>query len=143
MKIIKSELNPVDDYMAHYEIQMDKSVDFKLLEEFCSIKEAEYYFHLDFYDNEDFELEWDSTKESLQDFLDKCKESNICIKDPLYWDLSFGIDGEDVDIIFDCLSETGEKFIYLDMEGSMKTIEKVLSIIEKIDKKGNVIKVVK
>ena len=139
MKIIKSELTPVDDYMAHYEIQMDKPVDFKLLEEFCNIKEADYYFTLEFYDDEDFELEWDSTKEPfLQDFLDKCKESNICIKDPLYWDLTFGINGEDVDIGYE-----GYNTIYLNMEGSMKTIEKVLSIIEKIDKKDNIIKVVK
>lgn len=138
MKIIKSELNPIDEYMAHYEIQMNKSVDFKLLEEFCSIKEAEYYFHLDFYDNEDFELEWDSTKESLQEFLDKCKESNICIKDPLYWDLLFGVNGEDINIGYE-----GYNTIYLNMEGSKNTINKVLSIIEKIDKKSNVIKVVK
>ena len=141
MKIIKSELTPIDDYMVHYEIQMDKQVDFKLLEEFCNIKEADYYFDLEIYDddNEDNDIEWDSTKEPfLQDFLDKCKESNICIKDPLYWDLTFGIDGEDINIGYE-----GYNTIYLNMEGSKNTINKVLSIIEKIDKKSNVIKVVK
>ena len=140
MKIIKSELTPVDDYMAYYEIQMDKPVDFKLLEEFCNIKEADYYFDLEFCDDDDFELEWDSIKEPfIQDFLDRCKESNICIKDPLYWDLLFGIDGEDVTIGYEGKDNT----IYLSMEGSKNTINKVLFIIEKIDKKDNVIKVVK
>ena len=140
MKIIKSELTPIGNYIGNYEIQMDKPVDFKLLEEFCNIKEADYYFNLEFYDDDEFELEWDSIKEPfLQDFLDKCKESNICIKDPLYWDLLFGFDGEDVNIGYDGKDNT----IYLNMEGSMKTIEKVLSIIEKIDKKDNIIKVVK
>ena len=141
MKIIKSELTPIGNYIGNYEIQMDKPVDFKLLEEFCNIKEADMYIDLEFYDDDDeFELDWDSTKEPfIQDFLDKCKESNICIKDPLYWDLLISIDGEDVNIGYDGKDNT----IYLNMEGSMKTIEKVLSIIEKIDKKDNVIKVVK
>ena len=139
MKIIKSELTPIGNYIGNYEIQMDKPVDFKLLEEFCNIKEADYYFNLEFYDDDEFELEWDSIKEPfLQDFLDKCKESNIGIKDPLYWDLLFGFDGEDINIGYDCVHT-----IYLNMEGSKNTINKVLSIIEKIDKKDNVIKVVK
>ena len=141
MKIVKSELTPIGNYIGNYEIQMDKPVDFKLLEEFCNIKEADMYIDLEFYDDDDeFELDWDSTKEPfIQDFLDKCKESNIYIKDPLYWDLLISIDGEDVNIGY----EGKDNIIYLNMEGSMKTIEKVLSIIEKIDKKGNVIKVVK
>ena len=141
MKIIKSELTPIGNYIGNYEIQMDKPVDFKLLEEFCNIKEADMYIDLEFYDDDDeFELDWDSTKEPfIQDFLDKCKESNICIKDPLYWDLYISIDGEDVNIGYEGKDNT----IYLNMEGSKNTINKVLSIIEKIDKKSNVIKVVK
>ena len=141
MKIVKSELTPIGNYIGNYEIQMDKPVDFKLLEEFCNIKEAEYYFNLEFYfDDENNDIEWNSNEEPfIQDFLDKCKESNICIKDPLYWDLLISIDGEDVNIGYD----GNDNSIYLNMEGSKNTIEKVLSIIEKIDKKGNVIKVVK
>ena len=141
MKIIKSELTPIGDYIANYNIQMDKPVDFKLLEEFCNIKEADIYANLEFYDDDEFELEWDAAKEydSIQEFLNKCKESNINIKDPLYWDLLISIDGEDVNIGYEGYDNT----IYLNMEGSKNTINKVLSIIEKIDKKDNVIKVVK
>ncbi len=140
MKIVKSELTPIGNYIGNYEIQMDKPVDFKLLEEFCNIKEADGCYDLELYDDDEFDIEWNSINEPfIQDFLDKCKESNICIKDPLYWDLLFGFDGEDVNIGYDGKDNT----IYLNMEGSMKTIEKVLSIIEKIDKKDNVIKVVK
>ena len=140
MKIVKSELTPIGNYIGNYEIQMDKPVDFKLLEEFCNIKESDGCYDLELYDDDEFDIEWNSINEPfIQDFLDKCKESNICIKDPLYWDLLFGFDGEDVNIGYDGKDNT----IYLNMEGSMKTIEKVLSIIEKIDKKDNVIKVVK
>ena len=138
MKIIDKSLTPIDNYNAHYEFKMDKPLDFNLLEEICSIKDIEYY-NLDLYDDDTDLAQWDSWySESLQEFLDKCKEANINIKSPLYWDLVFGVDGEDVNVGFE-----GYGTIYLHITGPMKTIEKAISIIKKIDGKDNIIKVVK
>lgn len=138
MEIINKSLTPNDRYFANYDIKMDKSLNFNLLEDFCNIKEAEY-FNLDLYNDDENIASWESSKsQTINDFLNECKASNINIKENLYWDLLIGIDGEDVNIGYE-----GFDGIYLNMEGTMKCIEKVLSIIEKIDKKDNIIKVMK
>ncbi|MBR2248302.1 MAG: hypothetical protein IJ880_14985, partial [Bacilli bacterium] len=62
MKIIYENLAPIDNYTSYYEIQMNKPVDFKLLEELCNIKEADYYFTLELADDDEFEMEWDTSK---------------------------------------------------------------------------------
>ena len=148
MEVIDKSVYPVDYYDAHFNIAMDKPVNFKLLEEFCNIKNSEC-ISLDLYENDgDILDQWGCEKsEPIQEFLDKCKEANIGIKEPLYWDLYITIKENnreyEANIGFDGVTEMGKNCIYLNMESDMSSIERVLSTIEKIDKKDNVIKVVK
>ena len=137
--IVENKILSSEEYHLNCELKMERKIDQELLWKLCSLPDSSVIF-LDLYDeNMNVVAQFDNWKsKDFNLFKTECINTNIGVKEPLFWELCLEIYGNDVNI---CYESDFEGMLTMYMDGTEKEIDNTIKLIGSIDE--NHIKVVK